>query len=70
MRFITSIFLLLTVCCAVFAPYFIGHGIVVGEHHTWPWLVAGVLFVLAAVFGFIYMKLAAGDPEPETGHHH
>ena len=56
MRFITSIFMLLTVCSAVFSAYFIGHGIV--SEHGWPWVMAGVLAAAALVFGFVYMKLA------------
>ena len=70
MRFITSIFLLLAACCAVFSAYFVGHGIVVGEHHTWPWLVAAGLLVAAVLFGFVYLKLAKNDPQPTAGGHH
>ena len=70
MRFITSIFMMLTATCAVIAAYFIGHGLVVRhEGETWPWLAAISLWVAAALFGFIYLKLSKNDPQP-AGHAH
>ena len=68
MRFITSIFLLLTATCGVVAAYFVGHGIVVEE--SWPWLGAVGLLAAAVVFGFVYLRLARRDPQPEREHHH
>ena len=41
MRFITSIFMLLTATSGVVAAYFVGHGIV--AEGTWPWIAAAVL---------------------------
>lgn len=68
MKFLSLLFMLLTVCSAVFAPYFVGHGIV--SEHGWPWIAAAVLAVAAVVFGFVYVKLADRVPEPEAHGHH
>lgn len=69
MRFLASVFMLLTVCCTVFPVYFVGHALVGLEHEgAWPWIVAGVLWACAAVFGFIFMKLS--DRVPEGGGYH
>lgn len=67
MRFITSIFMLLTATSGVISAYFVGHGLV--SEHSWPWLTAGVLIVLSFLFGFVYLRLAKGDPQP-VGHEH
>ena len=68
MRFITSIFMLLTAVCAVISAYFIGHGLVVGG--AWPYLTALGLIAAAAVFGVIYARLAKNDPQPAAHHGH
>ena len=67
MRFITSIFMLLTVVCAVISAYFMGHGLVV--EGSWPWLTAVGLLAAAAVFGVIYFRLAKKDPQPVAHGH-
>ena len=67
MRFITSIFMMLTATCAVISAYFIGHGIVVRHEETWPWLAAAALLVSSVVFGFVYLRLSKNDPQP-AGH--
>ncbi len=67
MRFITSIFMLLTATSAVISAYFIGHGIV--SEHTWPWLTAAALLGAAVLFGFVYFQLSKRDPQP-AGHGH
>lgn len=64
MKFVSILFMLLAVGSAVFAPYFVGHGIV--SEHGWPWVVAAVLAVLAVVFGFVYVKLADRVEEPDA----
>ena len=77
MRFITSIFMLLSAACGVISAYFVGHGIV--SEHAWPWLAAAGLIVAAVLFGFVFMRLARRDPQPvahahaqgdEAGHAH
>lgn len=62
MRFITSIFMLLTAVSGVISAYFVGHGLVIGE--SWPWLTAASLLAASVVFGFIYLRLAKRDPRP------
>ena len=68
MRFITSIFMLLTATSGVVSAYFIGHGIV--AEGTWPWIAAAALMAASVLFGFVYLRLAKGDPQPEREHHH
>ena len=67
MRFITSIFMLLTTVCGVSSAYFIGHGIVVRHEANWPWFAAAGLMAASAVFGVVYLRLAKNDPQP-VGH--
>ena len=67
MRFITSIFMLLAATSGVISAYFIGHGIVTKE--GWPFLTALGLLGASVVFGFVYLRLAKGDPQP-GGHGH
>ena len=65
MRFISSIFMMLTATCAVISAYFFGHWLVVRhEHHNWPLIAFFGLLAAAAVFGVIYLKLAKNDPQP------
>lgn len=67
MRFMTSIFMLLTATSGVISAYFVGHGLV--SEHSWPWLVALGLLVASVAFGFVFMKLARNDPQPVSHGH-
>ena len=69
MRFITSIFMLLTATSGVISAYFIGHGIVVRHEETWPWLAAAALLAASVLYGFVYFALAKRDPQPAAHGH-
>ena len=69
MRFITSIFMMLTATSGVISAYFIGHGIVVRHEETWPWIAAATLIAASIVFGLIYVRLAKNDPQPVAHGH-
>ncbi len=67
MSFVNSIILLLSLACAICLPYFVGHGLALGE---WGWILTGIGFgLLSGILMFAHSKIAArGAREERTSH--